>query len=68
MTCAKCNCSVNDYPFVRMNEFGVDGIWWCEPCAKKHEPELYNNLKEDESEVEVFLKSISYQKKPQCKI
>jgi hypothetical protein len=30
-----------------VNEKGVPGIWWCWPCLKKHEPELYRNEAED---------------------
>lgn len=60
MKCAKCNVSADEKPFLRINEFGVDGIWWCEDCVKLHEPELYANLKEDESEVEGLLKDWFY--------
>lgn len=62
MKCAKCGCSVSEHPLMRMNETGIDAIWWCEPCAKKYEPELYRNLKEDESDVEEDLKKIFYPK------
>jgi len=49
-----------DKSLVRVNKKGVDGIWWCEPCLQKHEPELYKNEKEDESDVEKVLKEIFY--------
>ncbi|NET30687.1 MAG: hypothetical protein F6K19_01620 [Cyanothece sp. SIO1E1] len=42
----------------RVNPIGEIGEWWCEPCLKKHEPELYNNIMEDETEVEKDLKKI----------
>ena len=58
MKCQKCNCSVMDRPLQRVNEKGVDGIWWCEPCLETHEPELYKNTMEDESQVEKDLKDI----------
>lgn len=45
---------------MRVNPIGVDGIWWCEDCVKKHEPELYKNQKEDETPVEKVLKEICY--------
>lgn len=45
-------------PLQRVNEKGVDGIWWCEPCIEKHEPELARNIKEDETQVEKDLKDI----------
>lgn len=60
MKCPKCNASVFDVPFIRMNEKGVDGIFWCEKCAEKHEPELYANEKEDENQVERDLKKWAY--------
>jgi len=49
---------------MRINEKGVDGIFWCEPCVKKYEPELYANVKEDETKVEKDLKDILYPKNP----
>lgn len=60
MTCPKCKTNtVFTHPFVRMDEPGpkAKGIFWCEPCAKKHEPELYKNQKEDECEVVKLLKN-----------
>jgi hypothetical protein len=35
------------------------GIFWCEPCAKLHEPELYMNQKEDECDVVKLLKGLT---------
>ena len=59
MTCPKCKTNtILTHPFVRMNDKGEKGIFWCKPCAKKHEPELYKNQKEDECEVVKFLKSV----------
>lgn len=60
MKCQICNCSVMDKPLIRVNEKGIDGIWWCEPCLQKHEPELYKNEKADECDVEKVLKEIFY--------
>jgi len=60
MKCQICNASVMDKPLTRVNEKGVDGIWWCEPCLQKHEPELYKNEKEDENDVEKVLKDMFY--------
>lgn len=60
MNCMKCNVSVNERPLIRMNEKGVAGIWWCETCAEEYEPELYNNLMEEESLVEKDLKKLCY--------
>jgi len=62
MKCPKCNCSVVDKPLLRMNPIGEIGIFWCEDCAKKEEPELYNNLIEDRSDVEKDLINICYPK------
>lgn len=58
MKCKKCGISVMKAPLQRVNEKGVDGIWWCEPCIEKHEPELARNIKEDETQVEKDLKDI----------
>jgi len=60
MNCAKCGCSVFDRPLMRINPKGEVGIWWCEPCVKQYEPELYKNEKEDESKIEKTLKKIFY--------
>lgn len=60
MTCPKCGCSVFDHPFMRTNPKGQIGIFWCEPCVKKHEPELYANEKEEETDAEKDLKQIFY--------
>lgn len=51
-----------DRPFMRMDKPGPKaiGIFWCEKCAEKYEPELYKNEKEDESQVEKDLKAICY--------
>jgi len=57
MKCDKCKAD-NGQVLQRVNEFGVDGIWWCEPCLKKHEPELYDNTMEDKSELEKDLDEI----------
>ncbi|QEE49663.1 hypothetical protein FUA48_08715 [Flavobacterium alkalisoli] len=58
--CEKCGVSVFDRPLQRINEPGVNGIFWCEPCIKENEPELYNNLMEDVTPVEKELKDIFY--------
>ena len=62
MNCAKCGASVMTKPLQRVNEKGVDGIWWCEDCLKLHEPELYNNTMEDQSPVEKLLIASLYRK------
>ncbi len=65
MTCPKCNTNtIYTHPFIRMNEKGVDGIFWCEPCCEEHEPELYSNEKDDETDVEKNLKDIFYGSNP----
>jgi hypothetical protein len=63
MKCAKCDCSVFKRPFKRVNPKGEKGIWWCEVCLLKNEPELYKNEMEDESPVEKTLKEICYGQK-----
>ena len=52
-----------DAPLQRVNEKGVNGIWWCEPCIEKHEPELAKNIKQDESKIDKLLKEICYPNK-----
>ena len=64
MNCKLCGVSVHEVPLQRVNEKGVEGIWWCEPCLKNNEPELYNNIMEEETQVEKDLKEICYPKKP----
>jgi len=58
--CMNCGASVFDVPLMRVNEKGVDGVFWCEPCVEKNEPELYKNEKEDETQAEKDLKIICY--------
>ena len=41
------------------------GIFWCEPCAQKHEPELFQNQKEDEGELLTTLKKWAYKQNKQ---
>lgn len=60
MRCNQCKVSVMLKPLRRVNPTGEDGIWWCDDCLEEHEPELFNNLKEDETQVEKDLKSIIY--------
>jgi len=63
MTCPKCKKNTtNTHPFLRVDEPGprAKGIFWCESCVKKHEPELAKNQIEDEGEVEKLLKKWSY--------
>ncbi len=62
MKCAKCGVSVMNIPLERVNPKGENGIWWCHNCIKKHEPELFKNMKEDETEVEKKLKDWAYPK------
>ena len=62
MECIVCGCSPFVRPLKRVNEKGVKGIWMCEDCLKKHEPELYKNEIDDETPVEKTLKKICYPK------
>lgn len=66
LKCPRCNTNTTDtHPFIRMDKPGPKavGIFWCEPCAEKSEPELYRNQKEDEGDVEKLLKKWSYGEK-----
>lgn len=65
MDCANCGTSVFNRPLQRVNPKGEDGIWWCEPCIEKEEPELARNIKEDKSQVEKDLEKICYAKNKQ---
>lgn len=56
MRCEKCGVSVMKTPLHRVNEKGVDGIWWCMSCIEGEEPELSKNIKEEETEIERILK------------
>jgi len=58
MNCAKCGVSVMGRVFSRVNPIGEKGIWWCEYCLKKFEPELFKNQIEDEPEIVGVLKDI----------
>lgn len=58
--CNKCECSVFVKPLTRVNEMGIDGIFWCDDCVKKYEPELYKNLKEEEPIILKDLINIMY--------
>jgi ribosomal protein L37AE/L43A len=60
MECAKCGASVMNKPLMRINPIGEAGIWWCEDCVRKNEPELYKNQIEDEPPVLKDLKKICY--------
>jgi len=51
MKCALCSVSVMATPLVRVNEFGVTGVWWCCACLKAQEPELHSNTVEDYGEL-----------------
>jgi hypothetical protein len=63
MKCAKCGKSVFKQPLTRVNRIGENAIWWCYPCIKKHEPELYRNKKKDMNKAEKDLIKICYGKK-----
>lgn len=63
MRCAKCFISVLIKPLLRVNPIGEKGIFWCNDCLKKHEPELSDNLREDETPIIKALKQILYNKK-----
>lgn len=55
-------------PLQRVNSLGEDGIFWCEPCIGKHEPELLKNIQEDKTDAEKVLEDIFYPKiKSKCK-
>jgi L-alanine-DL-glutamate epimerase-like enolase superfamily enzyme len=60
MNCKKCGISVDDRPLQRVNETGIKGIYWYEPCIKEHEPELYRNIMEDKTDAEIALEEICY--------
>jgi len=61
--CGKCGISVMIRPLQRVNSMGETGVFWCEFCIKCHEPELYKNIMEEESDVEKELKKMFYGKK-----
>lgn len=66
LVCPKCNKNtIKTHPFIRMDKPGpkAKGVFWCEPCAKKYEPELAKNQIEDEGEVVKILKIMSYPKR-----
>jgi len=58
--CANCGISVELKPLQRINPIGENGIFWCEPCIEKEEPELYKNIQEDKNDVEKVLEEIFY--------
>lgn len=60
MNCARCKKSVFSAPLQRVNELGIDGIWWCESCIRNHEPELYKNIQEDKNQIEKDLENDLY--------
>jgi len=63
MNCKKCNVSVFKEPLQRVNPKGEAGIFWCWNCIRKHEPELYRNLKEEETQLDRDLKGLFYKKR-----
>ncbi len=49
MKCKNCGVSPFDRPLFRTNPKGQsDAGWMCENCIKVEEPELYQNLKDDD--------------------
>lgn len=60
MDCAKCGISCMKKPLNRVNPLGVTGIFWCNDCIKKYEPELYKNIIEDEPQIVKDLENICY--------
>jgi hypothetical protein len=60
--CNKCGISVMVRPLQRVNPIGENGIFWCEPCIEKNEPELFKNIQEDKTDVEKELENIIYNK------
>ena len=63
LKCMNCGVSVFNKPLQRVNPKGEDGIFWCEPCIAKEEPELARNIDEDKSQIEKDLEEICYQNK-----
>lgn len=55
MKCEKCGYSFRIRPLMRVNEKGKIGIWWCRKCVETHEPELWKNELEDQSEIEKLI-------------
>lgn len=48
MKCKNCEASMFDKPLHRTNPLGQsDAGWMCEDCIANNEPELYQNLKDD---------------------
>ncbi|MGQ2982098.1 hypothetical protein [Flavobacterium sp.] len=58
--CKNCGRSVDEGPLKRVNEIGITGIFWSEPCIKEHEPELYKNIMDDKTDVEKDLEAMFY--------
>lgn len=54
--CRKCGfkCDI----VYRTNEKEKDGIFYCEKCLKKHEPDLYKSLDKHEKGLNNLIKSI----------
>lgn len=68
MNCPKCGVSVFETPFMRINQKGEDGIFWCENCVKEYEPELYKNEIEDGGKLMEDIKGICYQDKSKANV
>jgi len=62
MCCQYCGVSVFNKPLKRISEIGKDAKWACESCLRRHEPELYKNIMEEENGVEKTLKKGLYEK------
>ncbi len=43
--CNNCGISVDKTPLFRVNEKGVDGIWWCQSCIDADKREAVRELK-----------------------
>ena len=48
MKCIKCSCPCTERMLHRTNPLGEEPNWMCMPCIEKYEPELANNIKNDD--------------------
>lgn len=58
--CKNCGVSVFDAPLMRVNPKGEPGIFWCHECVKTHEPELFKNEMEEQTQAEKDIIQICY--------
>jgi hypothetical protein len=63
MRCIYCLKSIADVPLQRTQPKEQPNAGWaCMPCIEKQEPELANNIKEEQSDIEKDLEEICYPK------